>query len=312
MDERGYQVVTGAATAEAIAAYARERAEAWEALLVREGGTGFVELASRAQGQAGAVDPYAVLPAARAILLAEPITTALTERFAGEAPLLFDAAETAAAAPEDGPYRDATYTALASAPETLVTLVVALGEAGVIVHPGSQAIATTPFSGRYPHFNPERDGEDAIARHRGELTAALGDGERATLSPGDALILAAGTVHRAPEGATLTAHVCPKHVDPGWFAYRPERARYAKLDDGRACIASQHYDLVDAIEPERDPDPDAIEQVEEALREHDRELATDPPPGDGAGGGGPRRGGGLVDSVRGILGRRGRGGGGGR
>jgi hypothetical protein len=306
MDERGYQLLAGAVTADAIDAYARERAEAHDGLLVREGATGLVELASRAHGAAGAVDPYAILPAARALLLAPPITTALTAELGGEAPLLFDAAETVAAAPEDGPYRDATYTALADEPETLVTLVVALGAASVEVFAGSAAIETTPFSGRYAHFNHERDGEAAIERHRQEIAAALGEGERLALDPGDALLLSARTVHRAPEGPTLVAHLCPKHVAPGWFAYRPERARYAKLDAGRACLASQHYDLVDAIEPERDPDPDELEQVEEALREHDRELATEPPPGTS----GARRAGGLVDSVRGILGRRGRGGGG--
>jgi hypothetical protein len=303
MDEQGYQVLTGAVTAETIDAYAHERAEARDALLVREGGNGQVDLASRAQGEAGAVDPYAVLPAARAVLLPDAVTTALTERFGDTAPLLFDAAETAGAAPEDGPYRDATYTALAEKPETLTTIVVALGEARVTVHPGSQTIETSSFSGRYPHFNPERDGEDAIARHREELAAALGDPETLTLSAGDVLLLAADTVHRAPEGPTLTAHACPKDVRPAWFAYRPERANYAKVDDGRACLATQHYDLVDAVVPEEPPaGEEELQQVEEALREHDAENAPGPQTP------GSRRSGGLVDSVRGMLGRRGRGG----
>ncbi|HET6507777.1 MAG TPA: hypothetical protein VFG42_13385 [Baekduia sp.] len=309
MDARGYQVLTAAAPAEALHAYAREREEAGDGLLVREGAAGQVELAARAPAGAGAIDPYAVLPAARAALLPDAVTTALTRDFGGDAPLLFDAAETTAAAPEDGPYRDATYTALAAEPETLVTLVVALGDAHVEVHDASQTIATTPFSGRYAHFNPERDGDDAIARHREELASALDAGERLALSAGDVVLLAGGTVHRAPEGPTLVAHACPARVKPGWFAYRPERARYASIDGGRAWIASQHYDLVDAIEPENAPAPEAIEQVEEALRQHDRDLATDPSPSptptpDPAAG--PRRAGGLVDSVRGMLGRRGR------
>lgn len=304
MDERGYEVLRGVVPAETIEAYGLQRAAAGEGLLVREGGLGPVELVSRAQGEAGAVDPYAILEAARAVLLPQAVTTALTERFDGDAPLLFDAAETAAAAPEAGPYRDATYTALADRPETLVTLVVALGEASVAVFDGSQRIPTTPFSGRYAHFNPERDGEAAIERHREELAAGLGEAEGVALTAGDVLVLAADTVHRAVQGCALVGHACPVRVQPGWFAYRPERARYAKLDEGRACIATQHYDLVDAIEPEREPNPEEIEQVEEALREHDRELATDPPPG--TGGAASRRSGGLVDSVRGMLGRRGR------
>lgn len=307
MDDRGYEVLRGAASTETVEAYGRHRAEAGDGLLVRAGAGGQVELGSRADGETGAVDPYAILDAARAVLLPEPVTTALTARF-GEAPLLFDAAETAAAAPEAGPYRDATYTALAEEPETLVTLVVALGEARVAVFAGSQAIATTPFSGRYAHVNPERDGEAAIERHREELAAALGEAEAIALSAGDVLLLAAGTVHRAAEGSALVGHVCPKHVAPGWFAYRPERARYAKIDDGRACIATQHYDLVDAVEPEREPAQGEIDQVEDAMREHDRGMATEPQtPGTAAPGApGARRSGGLVDSVRGILGRRGR------
>jgi hypothetical protein len=302
MDDTGYQVLTGAVTPDAIEAYARGRASAIEGLLARERGGSQVELASSASDDAGAVDPYAVVPEARAVLLPDAVTTALSERFGGEAPLLFDAAETAAVMQEDGPYRDATYVALADEPDTLVTLVVAVGEASVEVFPGSQTIETTPFSGRYAHFNPERDGDDAIVRHREELTAALGESERIALDAGDVLILAAKTVHRPIEGPALVAHACPSRVHPGWYAYRPERARHATVDDGRAWLSSQHYDLVDALQPEQAPADGEIEQVEEALREHDRELATDPPPT----GAEARRSGGLVDSVRGILGRRGR------
>jgi hypothetical protein len=302
MENTGYQVLTGAVTPEAIEAYARGRASAIDGLLARERGGAQVELASGASGEAGVVDPYAIVPEARAVLLPEAVTTALTERFGGEAPLLFDAAETAAAVLEEGPYRDATYVALADEPQTLVTLVVALGDASAEVFPGSQDIETTSFSGRYRHFNPERDGDDAIARHREELASRLGEGEGVALSAGDILLLAADTVHRPVEGPALVAHACPARVHPGWFAYRPERARHASVDDGRAWLASQHYDLVDALAPEQAPAEDEIAQVEEALREHDRELATDPPPT----GAESRRSGGLVDSVRGILGRRGR------
>jgi hypothetical protein len=303
MDDQGYQVLTGATTPDAIEAYTRGRASAIDGLLVRERGGSQVELASSASDDAGAVDPYAIVPEARAVLLPDAVTTALSERFGGEAPLLFDAAETAAVMQEDGPYRDATYVALSAEPDTLVTLVVALDDASVEVFPGSQAIETTPFSGRYPHFNPERDGEDAIVRHREELASRLGGAERIALGAGDVLILSANTVHRPIEDPALVAHACPSRVHPGWYAYRPERARHASVDDGRAWLASQHYDLVDALQPEQAPADGEIEQVEDALREHDRELATEPPPGASAE---TRRSGGLVDSVRGILGRRGR------
>jgi len=319
MDEQGYQVLRGAVPAETIDAYTRERQAARDGLLARERGADHVELLSQAGADAGAVDPYAIVHAARRVLLSEDVLTALA---GDDAPLLFDAAETGAAAFEDGPYRDATYVALATEPETLVTVVVALGDdAGVDVHPGSHRIETTAFSGRYRHVNPERDGEDALARHREELAAGLGDAEQVTLQAGDVLVLAADTVHRAPTGAVLVAHLCPARVRPGWFAYRPERARRASFEDGRAWIASQHYDLVDAFEPEDAEEPparaEALERVEEALREHDVEAAeetprpaapqTPPSPSPSPSPATPgRRSGGLVDSVRGMLGRRGR------
>lgn len=305
MDDRGYQVLPDAATPEALSAYASERARAGDGLLVREPGAEHVELMSRASPDAGAIDPYAILDAARRVLLPEAITTALTDRFGGEPPLLFDAAETAAAPPpaEDGPYRDATYTALADEPDTLVTVIVALEAATVTVWPGSQSIETSPFSGRYRHFNSERDGADAIARHREELRAAIGVAETVDLPAGTALLMAAGLVHEPPHGPALVAHLAPARVRPGYFTYRPERARHASVDDGRAWLASQHYDLVDAVAPEDPPTGEQeLERVEEALRAHDAENVPQTPPPPGA----SRRAGGLVDSVRGILGRRNR------
>jgi hypothetical protein len=311
MDDQGIHVLRGAVAAEAIEAYTHEREAARDGLLAREPGGAHVELLAQATPDAGAVDPYAIVHAARHVLLPEAVTTLFGD---DDAPLLFDAAETGAAAFEDGPYRDATYVALASEPETLVTIVVALSDgAAVDVFPGSQAITTTAFSGKYRHFNPERDGEGALARHREELASGLGgsDPERVALAAGDVLVLSADTVHRAPAGPVLVAHLCPSRVRPGWFAYRPERAKHASFEDGRAWVVSQHYDLVDAVEPAAAPLPlpaeEKLERVEDALREHDADAAEETAPQ-------PRptpqtevrRSGGLVDSVRGILGRRGR------
>lgn len=307
----GYVLLPEAAPQDARNAYPAALDAARDGLLVRRPGEPHVELASAAPG-GGPVDPYAIVDPARALLLPPPLVDLLTRAY-GEKPLLFDALGTAAGAPEpDGPYRDATFTALAGRPETLVIVVVALGETTIDVFPGSQQIATTPFSGRYPAFNPERDGDAALDRHRDELRDSLGDAEpkTITLNPGDVLAWTAGLVHTAPRGDALVAHLCPEHVEPGWFAYRPERARHALAADGTACLTSQHYDLVDAYDPEPAAEPGAgtpedereLERVEAALREHDAENA--PPPV--APHAEPRRHGGLVDSVRGILGRRGR------
>ncbi|MCW2983647.1 MAG: hypothetical protein JWR63_1217 [Conexibacter sp.] len=318
-DRDGYVALRGAAPTDAPSAYAEQIADARAGLLVRAPGDDQVSLATQAPEHAGAVDPYALSDAARALLLAEPLTAFLTGVFGDDAPLLFDATEATGGAPDDGPYRDATFVALTAEPETLVTLAVAIGDgAAVTVFPGSQRIATTPFSGRYRHFNPERDGDAALQRHRDELATHLADAasDTITLEPGDIVVWTADLVHRPPTGPALIAHLCPARVQPGWFAYRPERARHAAHDAGRAWIATQYYDLVDAVTAELAPTPvsDAedeaeLTRVEDAMREHDQDLATEPQPGtqDPASPAAPRRGGGLVDSVRGMLNRRGRG-----
>jgi hypothetical protein len=302
----GYVLLPEAAPRDALAAYPAALEDARDGLLARRPGEPHAELATSAP-DGGPVDPYAIVEPARTLLLPPPLVELLTAAY-GDQPLLFDAVGAQAGAPDpDHPYRDATFTALATEPDTLVTTVVALGTTTVDVFPGSQAIATAPFSGRYPAFNPERDGDAALDRHHQELQAALGAPKTITLNPGDVLAWTAGLVHAAPQGDALVGHLCPVRVQPAWFAYRQERARHAAAPDGNAWLTSQHYDLVDAVTPEPPEETPAedeqeLQRVEAALREHDSDNA--PPPV--APHAEPRRHGGLVDSVRGMLGRRGR------
>jgi hypothetical protein len=316
-DDDGYLVLRGAAPGEAVGAYGDELQELRDGLLVRAPGDEYASLAARAEpGTAGAVDPYAISEAARAVLLPQALVVALAARW-DDAPLLFDAVEALAGAPDRGPYRDATYVAASEDPAALVASVVALGDAAVeiTVYPGSQRAPTTPFSGRYRHFNPERDGDDELQRHREEIAAVVAEAEPATitLNAGDVLAWHADLIHQpvAADAAALIAHLCPFGAEPGWFAYRPERARCAKVGDG--WIATQHYDLVDAVDrelPTEDYEHDveserALETVEDALQAHDDrppDAPAAPPPGPLA----DRRTGGFVNSVRGILGRRAR------
>ena len=311
----GYVVLRGAAPTEQIAEYARELDADRDGLLVRSPGDEHVSLGTTVQPSddrpSGAVDPYALSAAARALLLPADLVRFLTrDVFGNDAPLLFDAVEASAGSPDDGPFRDATYVALASEPETLVTATVAL-EAGVelTTFPGSQHIPSTPFGGRYRHHNPERDGDTALQRHRDELTAATRPRAHARhhhLEPRRRRRSGAPTssTPRSP-GSALIAHLCPVRVQPSWFTYRPERARHAAHTDGIAWIATQHYDLVDAVAPGEPPvgvhDEPELERVEQGLRDHDESNAPQPQPVSG------RRGGGLVDSVRGLMSRRGRG-----
>jgi hypothetical protein len=309
----GYVVLRGVAPTEQLAAYADELAAEREGLLVRSPGDEHVSLATTVQPSddrpTGAVDPYALSAAARALLLPPDLVRFLArDVFGDDAPLLFDAVEVAAGPPEDGPFRDATYVALTTEPEALVTATTALDAGAELkVFPASQQIETTPFSGRYRHHNPERDGDAALERHRDELAVGLGQAPASntiTLNPGDAVLWSADLVHTPVTGSALVAHLCPVRVQPSWFTYRPERARHAAHTDGTAWIATQHYDLLDAVAPEELPvgvqDEPELERVEQALREHDEGNAPQPPPAGG------RRGGGLVDSVRGLMSRRGR------
>jgi hypothetical protein len=311
----GYVVLRGAAPVDQIVVYAQELADSRDGLLVRGPGDEQVSLAATTvqpsdDRPTGVVDPYALSAAGRALLLPADLVRFLTrDVFGGDAPLLFDAVEASAGSPDDGPFRDATYVALASEPETLVTVTTALG-AGVelMLFPGSQQIATAPFSGRYRHYNPERDGAAALQHHRDELAAVLGQAptsDTITLNPGDAVLWSADLVHTPVTGTALIAHLCPVRVQPSWFTYRPERARHAAHAADTAYIATQHYDLVDAGGPEEPPvdtqDEPELERVEEALRAHDHTNAPQPPSASG------RRGGGLVGSVRGLMNRRGRG-----
>jgi hypothetical protein len=314
-EQDGYVVLRGVAPAEQLAAYVRDLASERDGLLVRGPGDEHVSLATTVQPvddrPSGAVDPYALSAAARALLLPPDLVRFLTrDVFNGDAPLVFDAVETGAGSMEDGAFRDATYVALATEPETLVTATIALDAgAELTLFPGSQQLPTTPFSGRYRHYNPERDGDAALRRHRDELAVALGHepvSNTIALSPGDAVLWSADLVHTPVIGSALIAHLCPVRIQPSWFTYRPERARHAAHADGTAWFATQHYDLLDAVAPEEPPvgaqDAPALDHVEQALRDHDEGAVSQPPAVSG------RRGGGLVDSVRGLMGRRGRGG----
>jgi hypothetical protein len=298
--EDGFVVLEGAAPEVALSAYDEELEAARDRLLVRAPGDEHPSLAVRSDAsQAGAVDPYAVSHAARELLLSDAVIAAATEVL-GATPLLFDATEAAAGSPGPGPFRDTTYVA-AAPPDALLGLAVAQADGvRLTAWAGSHRLEPELFSGRYHHHNPERDGEDAVDRHRERLAAALEaeghDRREVELRAGDVVLwhglLARETVH----GRALVAHLLPAHGEPGWFAYRPQRSGRAPY--GIAWLASQHYDLDEAVaEPPPAPPAPAhrpdVARVEDALERRD------------AGDEGPRRAG-LAGAVRGLMGRRGR------
>src|SRR3954468_18132279 len=125
MDGDGFEVLRGALGEGATTRYDEGAAAAREVLRVRGPGEEQPSLATqRAPGEAGVLDPYAVVPAARELLLAPPLVARLAELL-GAAPLLIDASETAAGAPDDGPHRDATWTGLDDPDAPLAVAVVA-------------------------------------------------------------------------------------------------------------------------------------------------------------------------------------------
>src|SRR4051794_18611577 len=91
----GYVVLEQAAPADALAAYPDQRAAARDGLLARRPHAEQVELATQVAPDqaAGAIDPYAIVDAARALLLAPALVDLLTNLYDGDPPLLFDAAE---------------------------------------------------------------------------------------------------------------------------------------------------------------------------------------------------------------------------
>jgi hypothetical protein len=286
--EDGYEVLQDAAPADAVARYAAERDAARDWLLMRVPGDEHPSPAG--PDGAGVVDPHAVVPAARDLLLGPAVAAALTQRL-GAAPLLLDSAEATAGAPATSWHRAATFVALADDDAPLVVVVAALGAVELAVRPGSQRVATARFSGRYRAVNPERDGPDAVARHHDELAAAVEHLAPVTVAlvAGDVALLHGDLVHEPVRGPALVGHASPEHVPPRWFAYRPERARRAA--HGGAWLTSRFYDLDDAApaaEAQAASDVD-VDRVQDQL------PSLGPP---------PRRSGGLVGTVRGLMGRR--------
>lgn len=309
-DEAGFVVLHAAAPSEAIERLDGELEAAHDRLLVRVPGDDHPSLPSRAGGRAhaGAVDPYVVCPAAREVLLARGVVAFLRDVL-GQPPMLIDAVEATAGAPDPGPFRDATYVPL-SDPEALVGIAVATGDARLRVHRGSHRLPVLRFSGRYRHVNPERDGEHALDEHRAALRELLDAHDVAEdqleLSPGDVVLWRAELVHRAVEGPALAGHLAPRSAEPWWFGHRPDRA--VRVPHGGAWFTSRHYSLADlpgaephdAASPPAPPagaahEPPAVDVVEHELERHDG-VATTPRP--------PQRNRGLMGRMREAMGRR--------
>lgn len=315
----GYVLLRGAVAAKA----ARRATEALSGLRgtlpVRRPG----DLQASPSGEGALLDPHAVSVAVRDVLLAPPIVDWLALVF-DEPPLLVDSVVGGCATPTGLPHRDPSLVAI-SAPLELVGARVALADGPPLtVHPGSHRLPERPFSGVARHFNPERDGPDALRGHDERLLEAARDAGlpplELPLTAGDVVLWSADLLHDDPRGDdALVGHYCPATREPAWFTTLPHRRR--RLSHNGGWLVSRHAELADAppsaagdapaAAPEPAPTP-AIEIVEDTLERHDadaRDVPTPsaPPPGPHpAHGTAGHREGGLVGGVRRLLGRRGR------
>lgn len=307
-DEQGFVVLAQAAPAAAVEQLDRELGAEADRLLVWSPGDDYPSLAARrdARQEAGIVDPYVLSIAARELLM-PPAAVAFLADVHGAAPMLVDAVGTEAGAPGASPYRDPTFVP-SSDPDALAGMLVALGDATLPVFPGSHRLAPEPFSDRYRHVNPERDGADALDEHRTRLEAALADaglGERAVeLRPGDVLLWQANLVHRGAEGRAMEAHLLPCSAEPQWFAQRPDRAY--RVRHGEAWFTSRYYPLADVPGAVRHAAPATSSPADERgtpgldVVEHELDRHDDVPATPAA----PERQRGMLGRVRGVMGRR--------
>ncbi|MBI5105935.1 MAG: phytanoyl-CoA dioxygenase family protein [Solirubrobacterales bacterium] len=290
---------------------ARAAAEGDDRLLARtpEDPDGYVPLRAGAAVEHVA-DPHAHLAAARDLLLSDALVAWLRLVFDAE-PLLFRALAVERGEAQ-GPHQDSAYVAVSS-PQALVSAYVALEDAqegsGELVYwEGSHRVPEHLFSGRYKHWNPERDGDAEHEAWRRELEEHVAELPRRTFLPrkGDVLVWSADLVHAAApvtdEGRTrrsLVAHYCPVGVEPAYFGYREDRRTTVAYNGGR--YASEHHDLEPEPAPpeeEEETIPTAAEQ--QAVRAERRQPSGAEPSGQPL----RRRSGGLVGRVRGILGDR--------
>jgi len=273
---------------------------------------------------AATLDPHAPSQEIRDVLLATPIVDWTTIVF-DESPLLMDSIVGACSTPAGLAHRDPSLVVVSS-PLELVGARIALADGPPFtVWPRSHRLPEHPFSGVSRHYNPERDGVDALREHDERL---LADAEEAglepvalSLAPGDVVLWSADLLHDDPldaDAAALVAHYCPASREPAWFPTLPHRTR--RLSHNGGWLVSRHAELADASADAAPPEPvetPALEVVEAVLERHDESAAPErspvptahspapppetPPPAPATHG---RREGGLVGGVRRLLGRR--------
>jgi phytanoyl-CoA hydroxylase len=202
--------------------------------------------------RARVVDVYAFFESARAALFSPAIVQFLRTVF-DATPLLFQSL-TFEKGSQQALHQDTEFVVTES-PLEFAAAWIALedirpGSGELAYLDGSHRLPEYLFSGKYKHFNAQRDGaaQEAEWRQLMEQNARQLGMEERTFLPrqGDVLIWSADLVHGgspvtdpALTRKSLVGHYCPDRVDPFYFKLDPGRRSTRSADGGR--YASQHY-----------------------------------------------------------------------
>lgn len=198
------------------------------------------------------VDMHAVSDPARQALFASPIVRFLTALFDDDI-LLFQSL-TFERGSEQGLHQDPAYVVVSS-PRELAATWIALedirpgsGELNYLV--GSHRIPEYLFSGKFKHYNPQRDGSDQHQEWCEMLLRHAEDLELQTFLPkkGDALVWHADLAHGGSKVVdpsltrrSLVGHYCPRRISPYYFEHAPHRQTTVATDAG--WYSSFHVNL---------------------------------------------------------------------
>lgn len=199
------------------------------------------------------VDIYAYYESARRALFSAKISRFLSMVF-DDSPLLFQSL-TFEKGSQQGIHQDTAYV-VTSSPVELAASWIALedvreGSGELMYYEGSHRLPEYAFSGKYKHWNQERDG----AEQHQTWTQALVDNAqrmgmpRKTFLPrkGDALIWSADLAHGGSPVTddsltrrSLVGHYCPNRVNPHYFSYQPRRRTKTAVEGG--VFSTSYYD----------------------------------------------------------------------
>jgi phytanoyl-CoA hydroxylase len=255
----GYVVLKGAVSADVVDRFRNDISRAFEQgderlLMQFPGGESQPLTGGLPLERSRVVDSYAFYPSAREALFAPAIVEFLKTVFDAP-PLLFQSLSFHKGS-QQGMHQDTAYVVVSS-PLKLAASWIALqdvepGSGELMYYEGSHRLPEYLFSGRFKHWNSERDGPQQHEEFLDLLNVnadRLGMPRRTFLPrKGDALIWAADLAHGGSpvEDESLTrqslvGHYCDNRVDPHYFSWAPQRAVKAAFQG--SFYSTAYYEL---------------------------------------------------------------------